>query len=189
MPEMPDLSPFKKYHSDVNLKPSSLPYHPALLQNSEYLRLYADGKQDQYEFTRDYICFDFEIVENVINQPFGGKKEASTWNATLIPTTVAWATRCNGETEIKSLYRGQRSVMDFISEFLNELFKAAKPIYNRLKARKNTIETENEKEEEEDDDNTPPENEKTKKEKKEKCQFQVKVLRFNNRKFDTNLFV
>jgi hypothetical protein len=73
-----------KYHSDVNLKPSSLPYHPTLLQNSEYLRLYAEGKQDQYKFTRDCMCFDFETVENVINQPFSGKKEASTWDATLI---------------------------------------------------------------------------------------------------------
>jgi hypothetical protein len=104
-----------KYHSSVNLKPSSLPYHPTLLQNSEYLKLYEEGKQDQYEFTRDYICFDFETVENIIKKPFGGTKEASTWNATLIPTTVAWATRCNGETEIKSMYRGERIVMDFIS--------------------------------------------------------------------------
>jgi hypothetical protein len=177
-----------KYHFGVNIKLSSLPYHPTLPQNSEYLKLYKEGKQDQYEFTRDYICFDFETVENVINQSLGGKKEASTWNATLIPITVAWATRYNGETEIKSSYRGQHSVMDFISEFLNGLFTAAKPIYNRLKARKKTSETE-EEEEDDDEEDEPTENEKTKKEKKRRDQFQVKVLGFNSRKFDTNLFV
>jgi hypothetical protein len=106
-----------KFYSRINLKPSSLPYHPGLLQNNEYLRLFAGGKQAEYEFTKDYICYDFETVENIINKPFGGKKEASTWNATLIPTTVALAVRCNGETEIKSLYREQHAVMDFISEF------------------------------------------------------------------------
>ncbi|KAA6359753.1 MAG: hypothetical protein EZS28_044720, partial [Streblomastix strix] len=80
------------------------PYYPHISNNKLLQKLVATGQQDQLTPTLNYITFDFETVENIINE--------DNIIAQLEPLSVASAATINDQ--ITTLYFDLRNGTDFI---------------------------------------------------------------------------
>jgi hypothetical protein len=189
-----------KFHSKLTLQPVSKPYLPHIFKNPLYAYLLAHGRASEYKVLTNCMTYDFETVLKVVNQKFGS---GSNWDGQLIPSTVAFTVKGNSIYS-KSMVRAvsceespnesktlKTSVEEFINLWLNEMFNSAIEIYdiqqdyykslNLPEYLKRQLINKLDEDEEEDEE----EEEKKKPVRKPV----VKVLGFNSRKFDTNLFV
>ncbi|KAA6385721.1 MAG: hypothetical protein EZS28_018750 [Streblomastix strix] len=91
------------------------PYYPHVSNNKLFQKLIATGQQDQLTPTLNYIIFDFETVENIIN--------FDNVIAQLDPLSVASAATINDQ--ITMLYFDLRNGTDFIEQWISQLFEVA----------------------------------------------------------------
>ncbi|KAA6375256.1 MAG: hypothetical protein EZS28_029217 [Streblomastix strix] len=135
------------------------PYYPHLSNNKLLQKLVATGQQDQLTPTLNYITFDFETVENLIN--------VDNLIAQLEPLSVASAATINDQ--ITTLYFDLRNGTDFIEQWISQLFEVAIKVNeaNQSNIPEVTIE----------DKNYKP------------YRPQVSVIGFNSKKFDMNLLL
>ncbi|KAA6382481.1 MAG: hypothetical protein EZS28_021992, partial [Streblomastix strix] len=92
------------------------PYYPHISNNKLLQKLIATGQQDQLTPTFNYITFDFETVEDIIN-------DVDNELAQLEPLSVASAATINDQ--ITTLYFDLRDGTDFIEQWINQLFEVA----------------------------------------------------------------
>ncbi|KAA6367728.1 MAG: hypothetical protein EZS28_036745, partial [Streblomastix strix] len=135
------------------------PYYPHLSNNKLLQKLVATGQQDQLTATLNYITFDFETVENLINE--------DNLIAQLEPLSVASAATINDQ--ITTLYFNLRNGTDFIEQWISQLFQVAITVNeaNQSNIPDVTI----------DDKHYIP------------YKPQVSVIGFNSKKFDMNLLL
>ncbi|KAA6396517.1 MAG: hypothetical protein EZS28_007956 [Streblomastix strix] len=135
------------------------PYYPHISNNMLLQKLVATGQSDLLTPTLNYITFDFETVENIINE--------NNVLAQLEPLSVASAATINDQ--ITTLYFDLRDGTDFIEQWISQLFEVAITVNeaNQLNIPDITI----------DDKNYIP------------YKPQVSVIGFNSKKFDMNLLL
>ncbi|KAA6388870.1 MAG: hypothetical protein EZS28_015605, partial [Streblomastix strix] len=100
----------------VKLDQLPKPYYPYISYNKLLQKLVAIGQQDQLTPTFNYITFDFDTVENIIN-------DVDNVLAQLEPLSVASAVTINDQ--ITTLYFDLRSGTDFIEQRISQLFQVA----------------------------------------------------------------
>ncbi|KAA6382352.1 MAG: hypothetical protein EZS28_022121 [Streblomastix strix] len=91
------------------------PYYPHISNNKLLQKLVATGQSDLLTPTLNYITFDFETVENIINE--------GNIIAQLEPLSVASAATINDQ--ITTLYFDLRNGSDFIEQWISQLFEVA----------------------------------------------------------------
>ncbi|KAA6392926.1 MAG: hypothetical protein EZS28_011545, partial [Streblomastix strix] len=140
------------------------PYYPHISNNKLLQKLVATGQQELLTPTLNYITFDFETVENIINE--------DNVLAQLEPLSVASAATIN--YQITTLYFDLRNGTDFIEQLISQLFEVAIKV--------------NEANQTNIPDITIDEHQR---EAKHYIQYklQVSVIEFNSKKFDMNLLL
>ncbi|KAA6375654.1 MAG: hypothetical protein EZS28_028820 [Streblomastix strix] len=135
------------------------PYYPYISNNKLLQKLVATGQQDQLTPTLNYITFDFETVENIINE--------DNIIAQLEPLSVASAATINNQ--INTLFFDLRNGTDFIEQWISQLFEVAIKVNeaNQSKILDVTIE----------DKHYIP------------YKPQISTIGFNSKKFDINLLL
>ncbi|KAA6393580.1 MAG: hypothetical protein EZS28_010892, partial [Streblomastix strix] len=133
------------------------PYYPHISNNKLLQKLVATGQQELQTPTLNYITFDFETVEYIINEV--------NEIAQLEPLSVSSAATINDQ--ITTLYFDLRNGTDFIEQWISQLFEVAIKVNeaNQSNIRDVTI----------GDKNDQP------------YKPQVSVIVFNSKKFDRNL--
>ncbi|KAA6380562.1 MAG: hypothetical protein EZS28_023912 [Streblomastix strix] len=117
-----DLARHLKYYQgpetakQVKLDHLPKPYQPHISNNKILQKLVAAGQSDLLTPTLNYITFDFETVENIING-------VDNLIAQLEPLSVASAATTNDE--ITTLYFDLRDGTDFIEQWISQLFEVA----------------------------------------------------------------
>ncbi|KAA6392380.1 MAG: hypothetical protein EZS28_012092, partial [Streblomastix strix] len=91
------------------------PYYPHISNNKLLQKLIAIGQSDLLTPTLNYITFDFETVENIINE--------DNIIAQLEPLSVASAATINGK--VMTLYFDLQNRTDFIEQWISQLFEMA----------------------------------------------------------------
>ncbi|KAA6395256.1 MAG: hypothetical protein EZS28_009220 [Streblomastix strix] len=134
-------------------------YYPHISNNKLLQKLVATGQSDLLSLTLNYITFDFEAVENIINE--------DNIIAQLEPLSVASEATINDQ--ITTLYFDLRNVTDFIEQWISQLFEVAIKVNeaNQSNIPDVTIE----------DKHYIP------------YKPQVSVIGFNSKKFDMNLLL
>ncbi|KAA6402881.1 MAG: hypothetical protein EZS28_001593 [Streblomastix strix] len=143
----------------VKLNHLPKPYYPHISNNKLLQKLVATGQQDQLTPTLNYITFDFETVENIINE--------DNIIAQLERLSVASAATINDQ--ITTLYFDLRNGTDFIEQWISQLFELAITV--------NEANQSNIPEVQINDKNYQP------------YKPQVSVIGFNSKKFDMNLLL
>ncbi|KAA6363876.1 MAG: hypothetical protein EZS28_040597, partial [Streblomastix strix] len=92
------------------------PYYPHISNNKLLQKLVTIGQQDQLTPTLNYITFDFDTVENIIN-------DVDNVLAQLEPLSVVSAVTINDQ--ITTLYFDLRSGTDYIEQRISQLFEVA----------------------------------------------------------------
>ncbi|KAA6378428.1 MAG: hypothetical protein EZS28_026046 [Streblomastix strix] len=93
----------------VKLNHLPKPYYPHISNYKLLQKLVATGQQDQLTPTLNYITFDFETIENIINE--------DNIIAQLEPLSVASAATINNQ--ISTLYFDLRNGTDFIEQWIS----------------------------------------------------------------------
>ncbi|KAA6404234.1 MAG: hypothetical protein EZS28_000254 [Streblomastix strix] len=135
------------------------PYYPHISNNKLLQKLVATGQSDLLMPTLNYITFDFEIVENIINE--------DNIIAQLEPLSVASAATINDQ--ITTLYFDLRNGTDFIEQWISQLFEVAVKVNEANQSNIPDITI--------DDKHYIP------------YKPQVSVIGFNSKKFDMNLLL
>ncbi|KAA6320368.1 MAG: hypothetical protein EZS28_054694, partial [Streblomastix strix] len=91
------------------------PYYPHIQNNKLLQKLVATGQSDLLNPKLNYITFDFETVENIINE--------DNVLAQLEPLSVSSAATINDQ--ITMLYFDLRNGTDFIEQWISLLFEVA----------------------------------------------------------------
>ncbi|KAA6357378.1 MAG: hypothetical protein EZS28_047095, partial [Streblomastix strix] len=136
------------------------PYYPHISNNKLLQKLVATGQSDLLSPTLNYITFDFETVESIING-------VDNLIAQLEPLPIASAATINGL--ITTLYFDLRDGTDFIEQWISQLFEVAIKV--------NEANQSNIPEVQINDKNYIP------------YKPQVSVIGFNSKKFDMNLLL
>lgn len=110
-----DGSPLKK---KCRLDLISQPYVPHIMKNNLYR--YCLAKNIEYVPVRYYITFDFETMEQKLNEKIS---DCTTVNSRLIPLSVA--STIKSKSGIKTIYYDVRDGKDFIHKWLLSLFDEA----------------------------------------------------------------
>jgi hypothetical protein len=201
-----------KFKSELRLGKVARPYIPHIFKNPLYAYLYARGRTQEYIPINQYIVYDFETVAMKKGEKFG---HASTWDSTLHPISVAWTVKAE-TTTTHSLYRAEMNEEEFISMFLEKVFDADEEIYNNQIGYFESLNLPKRKKQQVigklRDDGTKKKRESEPKPLKDDAQREeeieegieqnnddenedrgpkhvVKVIGFNSRKFDVNLFI
>ncbi|KAA6391589.1 MAG: hypothetical protein EZS28_012888, partial [Streblomastix strix] len=135
------------------------PYYPLISNNKLLQKLVATGQSDLLSPTLNYITFDFETVENIIN--------VDNLIAQLEPLSVASAATINDQ--ITKLYFDLRNGSDFIEQWISQLFEVAIKVTEANQSNISDITI--------DDKHYIP------------YKPQVSVIGFNSKKFDMNLLL
>ncbi|KAA6397142.1 MAG: hypothetical protein EZS28_007327 [Streblomastix strix] len=135
------------------------PYYPHISNNKLLQKLVATGQQELLSPTLNYVTFDFETVENIINE--------DNVLAQLEPQSVAFAATINDQ--ITTLYFDLRNGTDFIEQQISQLFEVAIKVNEANQSNIPDITI--------DDKHYIP------------YKPQVSVIGFNFKKFDTNLLL
>jgi hypothetical protein len=170
------------------LRDVSIPYVPHIFKNPLYAFLLANGRENEYVPISNYITYDFETVNENVNEKYG---ENCNWDSKLHLVSGAWTRRLGDKIESDSLFRpSSMSIPKFVNNWLTRMFEVAVPIYeaeqkyykslNLPEDVKEKLSVDEEQEEEDDDINIH---------KKDKKKSRVKVIGYNSRKFDINLFI
>ncbi|KAA6397481.1 MAG: hypothetical protein EZS28_006991 [Streblomastix strix] len=127
-------------------------------------KLIATGQQELLSPTLNFITFDFETVENIINE--------NNLVAQLEPLSVASVATINDK--ITTLYFDLRNGTDFIEQWISQLFEVASKVNeaNYLNIPDVTIEDKNQHQH-----------------RVKLYKSQVSVIGFNSKKFDLNLLL
>jgi hypothetical protein len=157
-----------KFHQSLRLNKIPKPDATFLQKNPVFAYLYAHDRKEEYKPVSDYMLYDFETVCGETNTDLNTNK--TTFLGNLEPITVAWLSSINNIKQTHSLYRDNKTVSEFIDEWLNIMFEEAKPIYESRNEWLMSLNPDTNKLNDKDVKN-------------------VKVLGFNSRKFDVNLFV
>ncbi|KAA6387569.1 MAG: hypothetical protein EZS28_016904, partial [Streblomastix strix] len=136
------------------------PNYPFISNNKLLQKLVATGQQDQLTPTLNYITFDFETVENIING-------IDNLIAQLEPLSVESAATINDQ--ITMLYFNLRNGTDFIEQWISQLFEIAIRVNEANKSNIPDVTI--------DDKHYIP------------YKPQVSVIGFNSKKFDMNLLL
>jgi hypothetical protein len=159
--------------SRLKLSDCSVPYVPHIFKNPVFAYLLAHNRINEYQYITEYMTYDFETVQTLINEKFGDK---SRCNAELSPMSVAWSCRTD-TTETSSMFIGKDTQETFINNWLDRLFVDAQAIYKNREIYYDTL-------------NLPEFIcKKLGGTKRNKYGINVKVLGFNSKKFDVNVFV
>ncbi|KAA6353327.1 MAG: hypothetical protein EZS28_051146, partial [Streblomastix strix] len=134
-------------------------YYPHLSNIKLLQKLVATGQSDLLNPTLIYITFDFETVENIINE--------DNVLAQLKPLSVASASKINDQ--ISTLYFDLRNGSDFVEQWISQLFEVAFKVNeaNQSNILDVTIEEKH----------------------YEQHKPQISVIGFNSKKFDMNLLL
>jgi hypothetical protein len=100
---------------DIKLDKISQPYIPHILSNKLYLNSVLN--KTEYEYTKNYIIYDFETAEVRVNKKFGDKSELIS---ELVPPSVSCVVY-NEQTTIKKFF-SIRFDINFIDNFIEYLF-------------------------------------------------------------------
>ncbi|KAA6398802.1 MAG: hypothetical protein EZS28_005672, partial [Streblomastix strix] len=144
----------------VKLDHLSKPYYPHISNNKLLQKLVATAQQELLTATFNYITFDFETVENIING-------VDNLIAQLEPLSVALAATINDQ--ITTLYFDLRNGIDFIEQWISQLFEVAIKVNEANQSNMHDITI--------DDKHYIP------------YKPQVSVTGFNSKKFDMNLLL
>ncbi|KAA6377058.1 MAG: hypothetical protein EZS28_027415 [Streblomastix strix] len=136
------------------------PYSPHISNNKLLQKLVETGQSDQLTPTLNYITFDFETVENIING-------VDNLIAQLELLSVASAATINDQ--ITTLYFDLRDGSDFIEQWISQLFEVAINVNESNQSNIPDITI--------DDKHYIP------------YKPQVSVIGFNSKKFDMNLLL
>ncbi|KAA6391383.1 MAG: hypothetical protein EZS28_013093 [Streblomastix strix] len=135
------------------------PYYPHISNNKLLQKLVATSQSDLLSPTLNYITFDFETVENIINE--------DNVLAQLEPLSVASAATINDQ--ITTLYFDLRNGTDFIEQWISQLFEVAIKVNEANQSNIPEVQIK--------DKNYIP------------FKPQVSVIGFNSKKFDMNLLL
>jgi hypothetical protein len=103
------------------------PIIPNLTKNPELLYLMANNMLDQWKPKTNYLTFDCETIVNK-NDNKDSNKTQNIGNLELL--SIAFCCHVNNENEIKYFDRRNKN---FMANFMNELFKYARKVYNANK--------------------------------------------------------
>jgi hypothetical protein len=154
-------------HKKLSLNSIATPYIPHIQKNKIFAFLMAHNRLSEYQYIKNYITYDFETVMKKTDVKYGSKSHCST---ELYPLSVARTCRINENVTTKSKYvANARFYNQFINEWINELFTHANQInidrvayIECLNLPKNITET---------------------------IKYEVKVIGYNSKKFDVNVFI
>ncbi|KAA6365342.1 MAG: hypothetical protein EZS28_039132 [Streblomastix strix] len=136
----------------VKLDEQPFPYVPHIQRNETYAYLLANNATQQFKPTHYYITYDFETVERKVNTYFGkplNKDSAicnSQWISVLEPLSVAstiklkWREQYQNDNRykkiassfryaaLKTIYFDLRQGVDFITQWIEQVFEEAKQV-------------------------------------------------------------
>ncbi|KAA6380295.1 MAG: hypothetical protein EZS28_024179 [Streblomastix strix] len=104
----------------IKLDQVQKPYCPHIIQNKTYAYQLAHSREQEFEFTQQYITFALETVEKIVSKSFG---KSCQQISELVPLSVASIIK--NKTGAKSIYFDLRGGDDFIKQWLQKLFEEA----------------------------------------------------------------
>jgi hypothetical protein len=163
-----------KRFSEVKLNEIAEPHAKYLMSNPLYAYLFAHGRINEYHFLSDYITFDFETMTKTTNNHYGSR---SVCEGYFYHITAAWCVKCDEEIYHHAIHRNADSNEEFINKFIEALFKEGIGIFGRQTDYYKSLNL--------------PEYIINKISQNENNPYGivVKVLGFNSRKFDINIFI
>jgi hypothetical protein len=146
-----------------------MPDVPHLTKNRLFEYLYACGRKNEYPFITNFTSFDFETLKNPVNKEISTKMQCEV---SLRPISVGWTVVAE-TIDTKSMFIWSENEVDFINKWMDVMFEEAQKIYDIRESQIAKLRlTEN-----------------LKKMLIKERETNVRILGFNSRKFDVNLFV
>ncbi|KAA6360654.1 MAG: hypothetical protein EZS28_043819, partial [Streblomastix strix] len=140
------------------------PYYPHISNNKLLQKLVATDQSDLLTPTLNYITFDFETVENIVNE--------GNIIAQLEPLSIASAATINDQ--VTTLYFDLRNGTDFIEQWISQLFEVAIKVNEANQSNIPDVTIEDKHQHQHGVMSYKP---------------QVSVIGFNSKKFDMNLLL
>ncbi|KAA6366820.1 MAG: hypothetical protein EZS28_037653, partial [Streblomastix strix] len=96
------------------------PYCPHIAQNKTFTYLLATGSKQEFTSTKNYIIYDLETVEKIVNKSY---RNSNHQISELVPLSVACTIK--NIAGVKTMYFDLRGGDDFIKQWLQKLFEEA----------------------------------------------------------------
>jgi hypothetical protein len=165
---------YKKISRSIYLNKQSIPFIPHIQKNPIFAYLLAHNRKKQYRVIQEYITYDFETVMKKETHKISDKTFSYTQQ---LPLSVAYHINNNDSKTSKFLYRGENTCEEFINNWLNSLFTDAQRIFNFQNLYYDSL-------------NIPQYIlSKMGFNDNNKYNISIKVIGFNSKKFDVNIFL